>query len=244
MPGNEQIIYGRQPVLEAFSSNITVERVVVRIGASGRVIKDIYNAAKSKSVRIDRLPPQIFDRKFDFKASGGVAAVISLVRSVELEELLQSIRKTTDHPFLIILDGIEDPHNLGAIARSAEAAGCNGIIIPRRRSAPLNEVAIKASAGTLLNIPVAKAANLASVVDRLKKEGLWIYGADMSGEDYRKLEYAESLALIVGSEGYGISKLVRSKCDQLVSIPMKGKVNSLNASVSAGILLFHVTSSR
>ena len=244
MPENDQLIYGRQPVMEAFNSGVTVEKIIIRAGASGRIIKDIYQTAKLKGIRVDRLPPQIFDRKYEFKASGGVAAVISLVRSVELEELLQSIRKTTDHPFLIILDGIEDPHNLGAIARSAEAAGCNGIIIPRRRSAPLNEVAIKASAGTLLNIPVVKVANLASVVDRLKKEGLWIYGADMSGEDYRKLEYAESLALIVGSEGRGISKLVRSKCDQLVSIPMKGKVNSLNASVSAGILLFHVTSSR
>jgi 23S rRNA (guanosine2251-2'-O)-methyltransferase len=169
-----------------------------------------------------------------------VVALFSAVETVELEELLNNAEKQNRPPFLVILDGIEDPQNLGAIARSAEGAGCLGMVLPRRRSAPLNSAAVKTSAGALLHLPVAKVVNIATAIDILKKAEVWIYGADMTGEDYCSVKYPSALALIIGAEGKGISHLVKSKCDKLISIPLKGKVQSLNASVAAGILLFHI----
>ena len=241
---NDELIYGRRPVVEALNSEAAVERVILRIGSGGKIIGTIISTAKARGVRIDRLPADVFDRKFDYKASGGVAAMVSIIKAVELEDILNRAKKLGQPPFLILLDGIEDPQNMGAVARSAEGAGCDGMVISRRRSAPLNAAAVKASAGALLNLPVAKVTNVTAAVDTLKKEGVWIYGADMDGEDYRKVDYPESLALVIGAEGRGISRLVKSKCDRLISIPMKGKVESLNASVSAGILLFHIASMR
>ena len=241
---NDEIIYGRRPVVEALNSDAAVERVILRIGAGGKIIGTIISAAKTRGVRIDRLPADVFDRKFDYKASGGVIAMVSAVKAVELEDILNRAKKLGQPPFLILLDGIEDPQNMGAIARSAEGAGCQGMVISRRRSAPLNAAAVKASAGALLNLPAARVTNIAAAVDTLKKKGVWIYGADMNREDYRKVDYPQSLALVIGAEGRGISRLVKSKCDRLISIPMKGKVESLNASVSAGILLFHIASFR
>ncbi|NQS97910.1 MAG: 23S rRNA (guanosine(2251)-2'-O)-methyltransferase RlmB [candidate division Zixibacteria bacterium] len=241
---NDELIYGRRPVVEALNSEAAVERVILRIGAGGKIIGTIISAAKARGVRIDRLPADVFDRKFDFKASGGVIAMVSAVKAVGLEDILNRAKKVGQPPFLILLDGIEDPQNMGAIARSAEGAGCDGMVVSRRRVAPLNAAAVKASAGALLNLPVAKVANIAAAVDTLKKKGVWIFGADMDGEDYLKVDYPQSLALVIGAEGRGISRLVTSKCDRLISIPMKGKVESLNASVSAGILLFHIASMR
>jgi 23S rRNA (guanosine2251-2'-O)-methyltransferase len=161
-----------------------------------------------------------------------------------VDDILSSAKDKGEDPFIVILDKIEDPHNLGAIIRSAEAAGVHGIIIPERRSVGLNYTVGKSSAGALEYVPVARVANITSVIKELKKSGIWIYAADMDGEDYRKVDFSGPCAIVVGSEGSGISRLVKENCDKTVSIPMKGKINSLNASVAASVLMFEAARSR
>ena len=153
-------------------------------------------------------------------------------------------RKEIEPPFVILCDRLEDPHNLGALIRSAEAAGCHGLIIPKRHSAALSMTVAKASAGALEYLPVARVSNLAATLDELKKQGFWIYGADMDGQPWCKVDYAGAVALVIGSEGNGLSRLCRDKCDVIVSLPMQGKINSLNASVAAGILMYEVVRQR
>jgi 23S rRNA (guanosine2251-2'-O)-methyltransferase len=238
---NNEFIYGRRPAFEALNSDTPLEKIILRFPAGGRIIGEIIDSAKKRGIRIDRLPANVFDKKYDAKVSGGVVVFLSAVKTLDLDELLKRIEDRKETPFLVILDGIEDPHNLGAIARSAEGAGCNGLIVSKHCSAPLNAVAVKTSAGTLLHLPVVKTVNLTSAIGVLKKAGIWIYGADISGKDFRTIQYSSPFALIIGAEDKGISRLVKSKCDDLISIPMKGKTSSLNASVSAGILLFHIS---
>lgn len=235
----QDIIYGRHPVYELLQSNSPIDHLILRLGAGGPIISDIISAAKSRSLRIDRLPPDVFDKKFPRQA-GGIAAIISAVQTYHFEDLLEIAGQKSEPPLLVILDGVEDPHNVGAIARTAEAAGCAGLILPHRKAAPLSEAVMKASAGALIHLPVAKVQNISNAVKELKSRGYWIYGADMEGENYRRINFNIPVALIIGSEGQGISRLVKKHCDQLVSIPMKGKVGSLNASVSAGILIYHI----
>ena len=241
---SEQIIGGRRPVLEALKSDIIVERLILRLNTRGKTIGEIVELAKGKDLRIDRLPQAVFDRKFARENNGGVVACISPVRTVGLDDIIQRAKKLRQPPFIVMLDGVEDPHNLGAIARSAEGAGCHGMALPRRRISPLSDAAVKASAGALLHLPVARVPNLAQAMDYLAKKGVWIFGADMQGEDYRKVDYPDSLALVVGGEGAGLSRLVKSKCSRLLKIPLAGNVKSLNASVAAGILLFHIAGGR
>ncbi len=239
----QDLILGRRPVKELFDSDITIERLIVRLGSQGKIVWDIIDLAKKRSIRIDRLQPEVFDKIYP-PGAAGIAAKISACPTLELEELLEKITQSGKPPFLIILDGVEDPHNLGAIARSAEAAGCNGMILPQRNSAPLSQTAIKASAGALLRLPVAKVGNLNGVIKQLKTAGIWIYGAEMQGKDFRTVDYAQSAALVIGGEGGGLSRLVKENCDEVVAIPMYGKIASLNASVSAGIVLFQMAEKR
>lgn len=240
----DNLIYGRHPVLETIKSGSPVDRLILRQSAGGTIIGDIITAAKEKGLRIDRLPPEVFDKKFPLKASGGVAVYISEVRTIGFQELLEISLNSAAAPLLVMLDGIEDPHNIGAIARSVEGAGGTGIIIPQRKSAPLSMTAVKSSAGALLHLPVCRITNLNVAVKDLKSAGFWIYGADMSGKNYLDVEFNEPVVLVIGAEGKGVSRLVKQHCDELVSIPLKGKIESLNASVSAGILLFHLASLR
>jgi len=234
-----EAILGRRPVLEALKAETTIDRVIIRLGSSGSIIGEIIEAAKRRDVRIDRLTTEVFDKKFEHKISGGAAAFTAAAKTISLQELLASDRSGR-LPVVALLDGIEDPHNLGAIARSAEAAGALGVIIPGHRTAPLSQTALKASAGALAHIPVVRVNNLASAMEELKKAGYWIYGADMTGKDYRVVSFNSPAALVIGAEGKGLSRLVKDKCDTLVGIPLRGKVESLNASVSAGILIFEL----
>ena len=240
----EKKISGRREVLEALKSGIPVERVVIRLGSRGEIIGRIIAEVKARKIRLDRLPLELFDRQFRSGDSGGVAAFVGEVGTVEMEDFLQKAEERLESPFIVLLDGIEDPHNLGAIARSAEGAGCHGLVIPQRRIAPLSEAAVKASSGALLHLPVARVSNISEAIRYLKKEKIWIFGADMKGENYREVEYPAALALIIGAEGRGLSKNVRGLCDRLISIPLRGKIESLNASVSAGIILFEIASHR
>ncbi len=237
--GRKAIIFGRRPVREALQSRISIDRIIIRIGSGGRIIDEILSAARRGNIRIDRIPAEIFDRKYPLK-SAGVVAVISPIRLLSLEELLVGGMREDKAPILVILDGIMDTHNLGAIARTVEAAGCSGIIIPQRRAAHIDSTTVKVSAGALLHLPIARVKNISSAIKDLKNLGFWIYGADMEGKDYRKIEYQFPAVVVIGAEGKGISQLVRKNCDELVAIPLSGNTNSLNASVAAGIIIFHL----
>ena len=239
----QQLIVGRNPVIEALKADKLIDTVYVNPQATGSITL-ICKMAKEKGI----LVKQVNEIKLNNMAKGashqGVIAVGACAEYVEAERLLEIAREKGEDPFIIICDEIEDPHNLGAIIRTAEAAGAHGIIIPKRRSASLNHTVFKTSAGAASWLPVARVANLASAVDMLKENGVWIYGTDGSGESYDSVKLDGAIGLIIGSEGFGMSRLLKDKCDFLLSLPMAGKVNSLNASVAAGIFMYEVVRQR
>lgn len=241
---NEELLIGRNPVSEALSAGRSIIKVMIAKGNTSGAAVEI--AAKAKRAGV---PVQEVDRKkLDFMTSGaahqGVAALCAMKAYASVEDILTLAEERGEPPFIIILDEIEDPHNLGAIIRTAECAGAHGVIIKKRRSAGLTYTAYKASAGALEYLPVARVTNIADVVGELKSRSVWVYGADMNGDDYRKTDFSGGVALVIGNEGKGLSRLVREKCDVLVSLPQKGRIDSLNASVAAGILMYKVAEKR
>jgi len=238
------IIFGRNPVSEAIRSGRAIDSILVSRGEKTGAIVGILAKAKDKNIRIKEVDP----KKLDYMCSGGthqgIAAVAAVCKYKELEDIFALAQSKEEAPFIIILDEIEDPHNLGAIIRTAECAGAHGIIIPNRRSAGLSFTVGKTAAGATEYVPVIRVPNIPSVIETLKEKGLWVFGADMNGEDYRKCDFKGPVALVIGNEGKGIGRLVREKCDVIVSLPMKGKINSLNASVAAGILMYKIADSR
>ncbi len=211
------------------AGNCSAPREIVAMARERRVIVQEVDRA-----RLDAMAPN----------HQGLIAVVSAFAYSSVEEMLELAASRGEAPFLVILDGVTDPHNLGAIIRSAECAGAHGVIIPQRRAVGLTPAAVKASAGAVEHIPVARETNLTRVLERLKKAGIWIYGAAMQGEDYRKVDFSGPAALVIGSEGEGISRLVLQECDRLVSLPVRGKIDSLNASVAAGVLLYAMAAAR
>ena len=241
---NDELLIGRNPIAEALASGRPIIKIMVAKGTSSGPAVEI--AAKAKKAGI---PVQEVERKkLDYMTAGaahqGVAALCAVKDYASVEDILQLAEQRGEAPFIIILDEIEDPHNLGAIIRSAECAGAHGVIIKKRRSAGLTYTAYKASAGALEYLPVARVTNIGDIVDELKARNIWVYGADMNGEDYCKTDFSGGVALVIGNEGKGISRLVREKCDLIVSLPLKGRINSLNASVAAGILMYKVAEQR
>lgn len=239
---NDNIIFGRNPVIEALKSDANLDTVY--ISGNGGSLNLIRKLAKDKGIPVK----DVHDSKL-MKLSGGashqgVAAIGACGEYVEINDILDVSEKKGTKPFIIICDEIEDPHNLGAIIRTAETAGADGIIIPKRRSAGLNATVFKTSAGAASYIPVARVSNLASAIDKLKEKGVWIYGTDASGSDYTKNDFTGSCAIVIGSEGFGISKLIQKKCDFMIKLPMMGKINSLNASVAAGIFMYEILRQR
>lgn len=238
------IIFGRNPVSEAIRSGRAIDSLLIAKGAKAGAIVGILAKAKERNIRIKEVDP----KKLDYMCSGGthqgIAAVAAVCEYKELEDIFSLASSKGEAPFIIILDEIEDPHNLGAIIRTAECAGAHGIIIPNRRSAGLSFTVGKTAAGAVEYVPVVRVPNIPSVIETLKERGLWIFGADMNGEDYRRCNFDGAVALVIGNEGKGIGRLVREKCDVIVSLPMKGKINSLNASVAAGILMYKIADSR
>lgn len=200
--------------------------------------------AKDAGAVVKVVNNQKLDQLSGGRAHQGVAAAASCAEYASLEDILAVSEKKGTNPFIIICDEIEDPHNLGAIIRTAEAAGADGIIIPKRRSASLNATVFKTSAGAASWLPVARVSNLASAVDELKKRGVWIYGTDASGESYESTDLKGSIALVIGSEGFGMGRLIKEKCDFLLRLPMNGKITSLNASVAAGIFMYEAVRQR
>ncbi|MBQ9472406.1 MAG: 23S rRNA (guanosine(2251)-2'-O)-methyltransferase RlmB [Ruminococcus sp.] len=241
---DDELLIGRNPVAEALSSGRPLIKVMIaKGGVTGSAVEI---AAKAKKAGV---PVQEVDRKkLDYMTSGaahqGIAALCAVRDYSSVEDILKLADSRGEAPFIIILDEIEDPHNLGAIIRSAECAGAHGVIIKKRRSAGLTYTAYKASAGALEYLPVARVTNIADTIDQLKERNIWVYGADMNGEDYLRTDFGGAVALVIGNEGKGISRLVREKCDVIVSLPLKGRINSLNASVAAGILMYKVAEKR
>ena len=238
------IIAGRNPVMEAIRSGRSIESILVAKGERSGSVVAIIAKAKQKNIPVK----DVDSKKLDFLAKGvnhqGIVAQCAVKEYSTLEEIFALAEERGESPFIIVLDKIEDPHNLGAIIRTAECAGAQGVIIPERRSAGLSYTVEKTSAGALEYMPVVRVKNISAVLQKLKDKGIWVYGADMDGEHYKKVNYDGAVALVIGNEGKGISPLVAKDCDVIVSLPMKGKINSLNASVAAGILMYEIADKR
>jgi len=241
-------IYGRNALLEALSTpeaKESIEKIYLVFGAQGAGINQIYKLAKENKIPIvtrDKIKYHQLEKEAGIPSgnSQGVIALKSAVRYFHLNDLIEQALNSEENPILLVLDEISDPHNLGAIARSAECSGVFGLVIPERNSAPITGAALKASAGALEHIKIAKVGNLNQALLDLKNAGFWIAGAEADGDKkYYEFDYNIPLAFVIGSEGQGIRPSVRNKCDYMLSIPMKGKINSLNASVATSILLFH-----
>lgn len=235
------LISGRQPVLEALKAGEQIEKIFLLRGAHGSVIEAIRNLARKRGIPIVEADKQRMQQLSPQALSQGIVALKQEKGFVEVEELLQRAEERGEPPFLLVLDEIEDPHNLGALIRSAECAGVHGVIIPKHHSSPITATVEKASAGATAYMPIAKVTNIAQTLDELKKSGLWILGTDADGDrPYYEADLDGPLALVVGNEGKGIRKLVKEKCDFLVRIPLYGRVQSLNASVAGAIVMFEV----
>ncbi|MCX6170488.1 MAG: 23S rRNA (guanosine(2251)-2'-O)-methyltransferase RlmB [Ignavibacteriales bacterium] len=239
-----QKIFGRKPVLEALKSDAEIEVIYIAFGQHGDVISQIFSAAKSRGVKITQLATPKFDALEDGQNAQGVIALKSTQKYFDLSELIKK-SKASPLPLLLLLDSIQDTHNLGAILRTAECAGADGVIITTNQSAPINEIVEKISAGAVSHLKICKVNNLVRTIEDLKKNGFWIVGTHINGEkNYNQLDYKMPVALVMGNEEKGIRKLVSENCDFLVKIPMKGKIGSLNVSVSTGILLFEINRQR
>ena len=237
------LILGRNPVIEALKADKLIDVLFVNPEAGGS-IGQIIKMAKDKSIVVKEVSEQKLSNMAKGASHQGVIAMGACAEYVDIEDIFAIAREKDEDPFIIICDEIEDPHNLGAIIRTAETAGAHGIIIPKRRSASLNHTVYKTSAGAASWLPVARVPNIAQAIDQLKENGVWIYGTDGSGEDYRKTNLTGPIGLVIGSEGFGMGKLVASKCDFMLKLPMKGKITSLNASVAAGIFMYEIVRQR
>ncbi|MBR0112899.1 MAG: 23S rRNA (guanosine(2251)-2'-O)-methyltransferase RlmB [Clostridia bacterium] len=240
----KDIIIGRNAVTEALRSGREIDTVFIAKGDRSGSIGLVMSLAREKNAVVK----EIDRRKLDAMCGGanhqGVAARAAAHEYAGIDDILASAEEKGEDAFVIICDEIEDPHNLGAIIRTADACGAHGVIIPKRRGVSLTYAVGKASAGALEYVPVARVANLPSAIEELKDKGFWVYAADMDGKPWNEQDYSGKVALVIGSEGRGISRLVKEKCDFIVSLPMKGKINSLNASVAAGILMYEVIKNR
>lgn len=234
------IIEGRNPIIEALKNNRPIEKIMVNKASKEGSIKKILAMAKENKVIIREVDRHKLDEMSESHAHQGVIAITSDYRYYDLDEILEIPRQNGEDPFFIILDGITDPHNLGSIIRTADAVGAHAVIIPKRRSVQITPIVAKASAGAVEYLPVCKVTNIVNTIKTLKENGLWIAAVDMDGQTFYQQNLGGPLGLVVGSEGEGISRLVKQNCDFTVSMPMSGNVTSLNASVAGGILLYEV----
>lgn len=239
----EQLIVGRNPVTEAIKSGVLLDKVFVNVQAGGS-IANIIRLAKEKGILVKEVNEQKLSAMCGGASHQGIIAVGACAEYVSVSDILKIAKDKGEDPFVIICDEVEDPHNLGAIIRTAETVGAHGVIIPKRRSASLNHTVYKTSAGAASWLPVARVANIASALSELKENGVWIYGTDGSGEDYRGVDLTGPMGLVIGSEGFGMGKLIMRECDFLLRLPMKGRITSLNASVAGGIFMYEILRQR
>ncbi|MCI8441349.1 MAG: 23S rRNA (guanosine(2251)-2'-O)-methyltransferase RlmB [Provencibacterium sp.] len=237
-----QVIVGRNPVLEALRGEREINALYLEQAGAAGAAGQARALAKARGIPVKDVSREKLAQLSGGAAHQGMAVTLAVQAYAALEDIYE---RAKDEPlFVILLDELEDPHNLGAIVRTAEAAGAHGVIIPRRRSALLTPAAAKAAAGALEHLPVARVNNLSAVIDELKGRGVWVYAADMDGETYCKTSFEGPVALVIGSEGRGVGRLVKEHCDAVVSLPMYGQGNSLNASVAAGILIYEIARQR
>lgn len=237
-------IFGRNPVAEAIKSGREIDKIIVKKGEIEGSLRPIIKKARDMGIPVVEADKSKLDRAAEGQNHQGVIAYAAQHSYTSLSDMLAQAREKGHAPFIVVLDKITDPHNLGSIIRTANCAGCDGIIIPKRSGVGLNEVVAKTSAGALEYVPVCKVTNIARAIDELKEEGLWIAGAEAGGSPMYKTDLTGAIALVIGSEGEGISRLVKEKCDFLTEIPMFGQVNSLNASVAAAVLMYEVVRRR
>lgn len=240
----ENKIEGRNAVLEAFRSGKTVDKLYILDGCQDGPVRTIAREARKHDTIIQYVAKERLDQISETGKHQGVIAVAASYEYATVEDILAKAKEKGEPPFILLLDNIEDPHNLGAIIRTANLAGAHGVIIPKRRAAGLTAVVARTSAGALNYTPVAKVTNLKTVMEQLKKEGMWFVCADMGGTTYYDLDLKGPIGLVIGNEGEGVSHLVKENCDFVASIPMKGNIDSLNASVAAGILAFEIARQR
>lgn len=240
----ELTIEGRNAVLEAFRSGKPIDKLFVLDGCKDGPIQSVTREAKKHDTIINYVTKERLDQMSETGKHQGVIAYAAAYEYAEVEDILKAAEKKGEPPFVFLLDGIEDPHNLGAIIRTANLAGAHGVIIPKHRAAGLTATVARTSAGALNYTPVAKVTNLGTTIDELKKRGLWFVCADMGGELMYRLNLKGPIGLVIGNEGSGVGKLVKEKCDMVASIPMNGNIDSLNASVAAGILAYEIVRQR
>lgn len=244
MGKNENQLEGRNAILEALRNGRDMEKLLVIKASAEGTIKRIIAQASKKGVVIQEVSRQKLDELSQTKNHQGVIAIVSAHNYATVGDILENAKSKGEPPFIVVLDGITDPHNLGANIRSAECAGAHGVIIPKHRSVGLNATVGKTSAGAIEYMPVARVTNIVKTMEQLKKEGLWFACADMKGLDYFDTNMKGAIGIVIGSEGDGVSRLVKENCDFTVAIPMYGKIASLNASVAAGLLLYEVVRQR
>ncbi len=240
----ELTIEGRNAVLEAFRSGKTIDRLFVLDGCQDGPVRTIVREAKKHDTIVNFVPKERLDSMSETGHHQGVMAYAAAYEYAEVEDILKIAEEKGEPPFLFLLDGIEDPHNLGAIIRTANLAGAHGVIIPKRRAVGLTATVARTSAGALNYTPVAKVTNMAATIEDLKKRGIWFVCADMDGESMYRLNLTGPIGLVIGNEGEGVSRLVKEKCDMIASIPMKGDIDSLNASVATGVLAYEIVRQR
>ena len=244
MRNEADILKGRNAVLEAFRAEKPIDRLFIQDGLKDGPIQTILREAKKSGCVITFIKKERLDEMIPDSGHQGVAAYVAAYDYAEVSDILANAKEKGEPPFILLLDGIEDPHNLGAIIRTAELCGAHGVIIPKRRACGLTGTVAKVSEGALNYIPVAKVTNIGTTIDELKKEGLWFACADMSGQVMYKQDLTGPIGLVIGAEGEGVSRLVREKCDFTVQIPMFGHIDSLNASVAAGVLAYEIVRQR
>lgn len=244
MAYEECTIIGRNAVLEAFRSHKTIDKLFLLDGSQDGPIKSIVREARKQDTLIKYVSKEKLDSLSSREKHQGVVAIMAAYDYAEIEDLFRKAEEKGEAPFFFLCDEIEDPHNLGAIIRTANLAGAHGVIIPKRRAVGLTGTVAKVSAGALMHTPVARVTNLSRTIDELKERGVWFVCGDMGGETMYNLDLTGSICLVIGNEGNGVSRLVREKCDFIASIPMKGDIDSLNASVAAGVLGFEIVRQR
>lgn len=237
------IIEGKNAVLEALKNNITINKLSVQKNLTDNMSNQIIKMAKDKGIRIDFVEKSVLDKKSKNKHQGFVCDTTDF-EYCDIQDIFKLAENRHEQPFIVVLDGIEDPHNFGAIIRTCECAGVHGIIIPEHRAVAVNDTVVKTSAGATANMLIAREKNLNNTIEYLKKQGVWVYALETGGKEMTHMNLQGSIAVVVGSEGRGVSKLTREKCDDTISIKLRGKVNSLNASVATAVVVYEIVRQR
>lgn len=241
----EEFIMGRNSVIEALNSGREINKIFIAKGPRQGSLRQLVGLARSKGLVVQEVDTAKLDNITDGKRHQGVVATVSPVAYVQVEDIIARAQIKNEQPFMVLLDELEDPHNVGAILRTADAAGVHGVLLPKRRSCPISATVAKTSAGAVEYVPIARIGNVAQTIDRMKKQGLWIVGADMDGtKNYYEADLSGPIVIAVGSEGQGLGRLTKEHCDLLVRIPMLGTITSLNASVACSLLLYEVMRQR